>query len=165
MKPPTNNLPKSINFKCYFPVIPSSTHEKEKKKKKKEEESVTSDQAFFLYEKGGKWETNSDKREDDRRLNSCLPRGRGFAAEEVYIFSAIHWECLRFCGLCGNFSYGLFWKLLLLNCNITVSISLNTQDKIFLRFGRFSTCYCWICQLFFAVITVFGNPTYPLCVC
>ena len=47
VKPPTNNLPKSVNFKCYFPVLPSSTHEKEKKKKKKEEESVTSDQAFF----------------------------------------------------------------------------------------------------------------------
>ena len=47
VKPPTNNLPKSVNFKCYFPVLPSSTHEKGKKKKKKEEESVTSDQAFF----------------------------------------------------------------------------------------------------------------------
>lgn len=35
VKPPTNNLPKSVNFKCYFPVLPSSTHEKEKKKRRK----------------------------------------------------------------------------------------------------------------------------------
>lgn len=43
VKTPTNNLHKSVNFKCYFRVFPSSTH----KKKKRKEESVTSDQAFY----------------------------------------------------------------------------------------------------------------------
>lgn len=47
VKPPTNNLPKSVNFKCYFPRAPLLHPRKRKKKKKKEEESVTSDQAFF----------------------------------------------------------------------------------------------------------------------
>lgn len=59
VKPPTNNLPKSVNFKCYFPVLPSSTHEKEKKKKEERRRKCNQRSGFFSFTR---------KEENERRI-------------------------------------------------------------------------------------------------
>ena len=59
VKPPTNNLPKSVNFKCYFPVLPSTTHEKEKNKKEERRRKCNQRSGFFSFTR---------KEENERRI-------------------------------------------------------------------------------------------------
>lgn len=98
-KPPQttyiNQLISSVIFGC-SPPPPT------KKKKKRRKCNQRSGLLSFTRKEENERRIVIKERIDDRRLNNCLPGGRGFAVEEVDIFSAIHWECLRFCGLCGQ---------------------------------------------------------------
>ena len=145
VKNPTNNLHKSVNFKCYFRVLPSSTHKKEKKRRR------NCDQRSGLFSFSRKEENERQIVIKERMMASprkgiCCRRGLHFQRYTLRMFAVL-------------------WSWVIYHTDYFGNFCLELRDEIFLRFGRFSTCYCWIYRLFFVVITVFGNPTYPLRVC
>ena len=58
VKPPTNNLPKSVNFKCYFPRAPL-LHPRKRKKKEERRRKCNQPSGFFSFTR---------KEENERRI-------------------------------------------------------------------------------------------------